>query len=145
MLLFCLFQTYNLSKGLPVITGQNLAKIPKISAILSGNNPAAKSKHLLLYYDLYMALLKHFSFWLVSSQTNKTSMKNDLLNPPERNLNLFFRTVFISMSERSVKDTLPFKKSDDATTTFGKESHSTWVFLSFVWVLLGNEGYICRM
>lgn len=58
-------------------------------------------------------------------------MTNDILNPPEKDPDLFFRTVFIFMSERSDKDTLPFKESDDATTTSGNESHSSGVFLSF--------------
>lgn len=138
MLLFCLFQTYKLSEGPPPITSQNLAKIPKRSAILSDDNPAPKSKHPLLYWDLYMALQKHFSFWLVSSQTNKTSVTNDLLSSPERNPDLFFRTVFIFISERSDKDTLPFKESDEATAMFGKESHSTWVFLSFCLIAFGK-------
>jgi len=40
------------------------------------------------------------------------------------------------MSERSDKDTLPFKESDDAT--FGKESHSTRVFLSFCLIAFGE-------
>lgn len=87
-----------------------------------------------------MALLKHFSFRLASSQTNKTSVKNDLFNLPERNPNLFFRTVSIFMSERPDKDTSPFKESDDAISTFGEASqkyHFTTVFLSFCLMAFG--------
>lgn len=94
MLLFRLFHTYNLSEGLPVISSQNLAKISKRSALLSDNNPAAKSKPQLLFWDLYTALLKHISFWHISSQTNKASVTNDLLTPPKKKPKLFFSGSF---------------------------------------------------
>lgn len=66
-------------------------------------------------------------------------MTNDIFNPPEKDPDLFFRTVFIFMSEGSDKDTLPFKESDDATATSGNESHSSGVFLSFCLIAFGEE------
>lgn len=119
-------------------TRQNVAKITNRFAILLHNNSADINKHMLLYQDLCTALLKHFSFWHVSSQTNKTSVTNDILNPPERDPDYFFRTVFTFMSERSDKDTLPFKESDDATAMSGNESHSSGVVLSFCLIAFGE-------